>query len=135
MSLYRNIIFKMKSLSSNHGAQKDEKKIVKYIMHFLTAIDPNIPPDTSRFKQRDCGRLTNKLPLEATHMVDDDTIELSESGQKTINLARATKLGAELPNFETDPTRFNEALKRGYEKIKRVTRLFSEVLYLLRRRL
>ena len=63
---------------------------------------------------------------------DHDTIDLSEGGQKVINLARATELGAKLPDADTTPTEFSVALKRACEDIERITRLFSEVLTLLR---
>lgn len=93
------------------------------------------PPDRSKFKQLKDNDSNQRLPLEATRRAVSDVIELSEGRQKAINLALATELGANLPSAAKNPSGFREALKQGYEDIKRITSLFSEVLTLLRGRL
>ena len=96
-------------------------------------LDPS--PVRNKLNQLDGDDSQHKLSFKAKSRVDRDTIELSDGSQKAINLARATELGAKLPNADTNPKGFSEALKRGYKDIKRIIRLFSEVLTLLRRRL
>ena len=96
----------------------------------------SVPPsDRSKFKQLEDNDSNQRPPVEATRSEDSDVIELSEGHQKAINLALATELGAKLPSAATNPREFREALKQGYEDIKRITSLFSEVLTLLRGRL
>ena len=99
------------------------------------AIGSDSSPVRSKLKQLGRDDSQHKLSFKAKSRVDRDTIELSDGSQKAINLARATELGAKLPNADTNPKGFNEALKQGYKDIKRIIRLFSEVLTLLRRRL
>ena len=96
------------------------------------AYGSHVSPDHSRFKRLDWDSLDYTPSLGDKRRGDHDTIDLSEGGQKVINLARATELGAKLPNADTNPTEFSVALKRAYEDIERITRLFSEVLTLLR---
>ncbi|MBT7248287.1 MAG: hypothetical protein HN877_03590 [Rhodospirillaceae bacterium] len=59
--------------------------------------------------------------------VSRDTLELSEQGQKIVNLARANELAAALPNAGTDRQAFDAALKRGEEDIRRITDIFAQV--------
>ena len=96
------------------------------------AYGSHVSPDHSRFKRLDGDSLDYTPSLGDKRRADRDTIDLSEGGQKVINLARATELGAKLPDADTNPTEFSVALKRACEDIERITRLFSEVLTLLR---
>jgi len=57
-----------------------------------------------------------------------DTIELSEEGQKIINLARGDELASALPDATQDRAAFDAALERAQEDIKRITTLFGGVL-------
>ena len=96
------------------------------------AYGSHVSPHHSRFKRLDWDSLDYTSSLGDKRRAGRDTIDLSEGGQKVINLARATELGAKLPDVDTNPTEFSAALKRAYEDIERITRLFSEVLTLLR---
>tara|TARA_Y100001968_G_scaffold27182_2_gene21243 strand:+ start:2268 stop:2582 length:315 start_codon:yes stop_codon:yes gene_type:complete len=99
------------------------------------AIGSDSSPVRSKLKQLGRDDSQHKLSFKAKSRADRDTIELSDGSQTAINLARATELGAKLPNADTNPKGFSDALKQGYKDIKRIIRLFSEVLTLLRRRL
>jgi len=57
-----------------------------------------------------------------------DTIEISEEGQKIINLGRGGELAAALPDARADRAAFDAALERAQEDIKRITTLFGGVL-------
>ena len=92
----------------------------------------HVSPDYSRFKRLEGDSLDYTPSLDDRRRAERDTIDLSEGGQKVINLARATELGAKLPDADTNPAGFSAALKRAYEDIKRIIKLFSEVLTLLR---
>lgn len=56
-----------------------------------------------------------------------DVVTLSEGGQKIVNLARSQELAADLRQ-ETDPVVFASKLRQALEDIRRITRLFAEVL-------
>lgn len=56
-----------------------------------------------------------------------DTVTLSETGGKIVNLNRAQELGAEL-RAEKDPETFREKLRLAMEDIRRIGRLFGEVV-------
>ena len=60
-----------------------------------------------------------------------DTVEISEDGQKIINLTRGAELAAQLPDAGADREAFNAALERAQEDIKRITTLFGGVLNLV----
>ena len=60
-----------------------------------------------------------------------DTVEISEDGQKIINLTRGAELAAQLPDASADREAFNAALERAQEDIKRITTLFGGVLNLV----
>ena len=60
-----------------------------------------------------------------------DTLEISEDGQRIINLTRGAELAAQLPDAGADREAFNEALERAQEDIKRITTLFGGVLNLV----
>ena len=60
-----------------------------------------------------------------------DTLEISEDGQKIINLTRGAELSAQLPDAGADREAFNAALERAQEDIKRITTLFGGVLNLV----
>jgi len=68
-----------------------------------------------------------KTPVSGDRTVRD-TIEISEDGQKIINLARGAELAAELPDAAKDRAAFDAALERAQEDIKRITTLFGGVL-------
>lgn len=55
-----------------------------------------------------------------------DTVTLSASGEKIVNLNRARELAAEL-RAEKDPDAFREKLRLAIEDIRRIGRLFGEV--------
>ncbi len=57
-----------------------------------------------------------------------DTVEISQDGQKIVNLTRGAELAAELPDADADREAFNAALERAQEDIKRITTLFGGVL-------
>ena len=59
-----------------------------------------------------------------------DTVEISEDGQKIINLSRGAELAAQLPDADADREAFDAALERAQEDIKRITALFGGVLNL-----
>lgn len=56
-----------------------------------------------------------------------DTVTLSETGGKIVNLNRAQELGAEL-RAEKDPDAFRDKLRLAMEDIRRIGRLFGEVV-------
>lgn len=56
-----------------------------------------------------------------------DTVTLSETGEKIVNLDRAKQLGAEL-RAEKDPDTFREKLRLAMEDVRRIGRLFGEVV-------
>ena len=60
-----------------------------------------------------------------------DTVEISQDGQKIINLTRGAELAAELPYAGADRKAFDAALERAQEDIKRITTLFGGVLNLV----
>ena len=60
-----------------------------------------------------------------------DTVEISEDGQKIINLTRGAELAAQLPDAGADREAFDAALGRAQEDIKRITTLFGGVLNLV----
>ena len=60
-----------------------------------------------------------------------DTVEISQDGQKIINLTRGVELAAELPDAGADREAFDAALERAQEDIKRITTLFGGVLNLV----
>lgn len=62
-----------------------------------------------------------------------DTVTLSANGQKIVNLNRAQELGAEL-RAEKDPDAFREKLRLAMEDIRRIGKLFGEVISSLSRR-
>ena len=57
-----------------------------------------------------------------------DTIQISSSGEKFINLARAAELSRELPDATVDRAVFDAALAQALGDISRITNLFSEVV-------
>ena len=60
-----------------------------------------------------------------------DTLEISEDGQKIINLTRGAELAAQLPDASADRAAFDAALERAQVDIKRITTLFGGVLNLV----
>lgn len=56
-----------------------------------------------------------------------DTVELSEGGQKIVNLGRGQELAAEIRKAPTDET-FADSLRNASKDIFRITRLFSETI-------
>ena len=60
-----------------------------------------------------------------------DTVEISEDGQKIINLTRGAELAAQLPDASADREAFDAALELAQEDIKRITTLFGGVLNLV----
>jgi len=57
-----------------------------------------------------------------------DTLEISEEGQKIINLARAGELAGELPDATTDRAAFDAALESALKDVERIGLLFGSVL-------
>ena len=86
-----------------------------------------------RIKPVEGERSTNKLSLQAQHRAAHYATKISDCGQRVINLAYANELTTQLPNAVKNPRGFRSALKQGFEDIKRIIRLFSEVLTLLKR--
>ena len=65
------------------------------------AIGSDSSPVRSKLKQINRDDSQHKLSFKAKSRADRDTIELSDGSQTAINLARATELGAKLPNADT----------------------------------
>jgi len=57
----------------------------------------------------------------------NDTVTLSESGQKVVNLSRGQDLAQELKNAPVDQS-FAEALKQATADVFRITQLFTETI-------
>ena len=57
----------------------------------------------------------------------NDTVTLSEGGQKVVNLGRGQDLAQELKNAPVDQS-FAEALKQATADVFRVTQLFTETI-------
>ncbi|MBT6096728.1 MAG: hypothetical protein HOH04_17720 [Rhodospirillaceae bacterium] len=57
-----------------------------------------------------------------------DTVEIGDSGNKRVNLARASELAAALPDAGTDRKAFDAALAAAQEDVQRITKLFGTVL-------
>jgi len=57
-----------------------------------------------------------------------DTLEISEEGQKIINLARADELAAGLPDATSDRAAFDAALQSALKDVDRIGQLFGSVL-------
>jgi len=57
-----------------------------------------------------------------------DSLEISEEGQKIINLARAGELAGELPDATADRAAFDAALEAALKDVERIGLLFGSVL-------
>ncbi len=57
-----------------------------------------------------------------------DTVEIGDSGNKRVNLARSGELAAALPDAATDRKAFDAALAAAQEDVQRITKLFGTVL-------
>ena len=56
-----------------------------------------------------------------------DTVTLSEGGQKIVNLGRSQELAAQVRNAPADEN-FNTTLRKASEDIFRISRLFGETI-------
>lgn len=57
----------------------------------------------------------------------NDTVNLSEGGQKIVNLNRGQDLAQELKNAPVDQA-FADTLKQGTDDVFRITKLFTETI-------
>jgi len=57
-----------------------------------------------------------------------DTLEISQEGQKIINLARAGELAGELPDARANRAAFDAALAAALKDVERIGLLFGSVL-------
>ena len=80
--------------------------------------------------QKSDGGNANSYEADGDRTVRD-TVEISEDGQKIINLTRGAELAAQLPDAGADRVAFDLALERAQEDIKRITTLFGGVLNLV----
>ena len=65
--------------------------------------------------------------IYAPKRVIRDTIDISDDGNKIINLGRHKELAKALPDAYTDRAAFDEALTRSLEDVNRITTLFGAV--------
>ena len=84
---------------------------------------------TAQYRKSDGGN-TPSYEVESDRTVWD-TVDISEDGQKIINLTRCAELATQLPSAGADREAFDAALERAQGDIKRITTLFGGVLNLV----
>lgn len=83
---------------------------------------------TFPYGSKPAGRGDDKpMPATKDPRMAHDTVTLSASGEKMVNLNRGNELAGEIRNAPTDQS-FAERLNTALEDIRRIGRLFGETL-------